>query len=88
MKKGSEGRGAPPGDDDMLPEYDFRGGERGKYAGRAFVNVRKLDADTAAAFPDSASVNRALRGLIEIAQRTAKAPGKARAPRVKRTGTA
>lgn len=85
MKKGSEKRSAPP-DDDLLPEYDFRGGVRGKYAGRIFVNVRKLDPDTAAAFPDSESVNQALRGLIEIARR-AGAPAKARAPRAKRTGT-
>lgn len=84
MKKASDKR-APAVGEDMLPEYDFRGGERGKYAGRVFVNMRKLDPDTAAAFPDSASVNRALRELIEVARRAA--PAKPRASRVKRTGT-
>lgn len=53
--------------DDMLPEYDFRGGIRGKYfqrytGGRAVV---VLDADVAAAFKDSDAVNAALRALMK-----------------------
>lgn len=61
--------GAPPGevaqDDDMLPEYDFSGGVRGKYAERysRAANVVVLDPDVAERFPDSESVNRALRAL-------------------------
>ncbi|MDL1912709.1 hypothetical protein FBQ81_18780 [Chloroflexi bacterium CFX6] len=79
-----------PPDDDMLPEYDFKGkkGMRGKYyAGQDqthevhiyhadgtvtkqhFSSVQKvilLDADVAAHFPDSESVNHTLRTLIAL----------------------
>ena len=57
--------------DEMLPEYDFRGGVRGKYAARYAegTNIVLLDPDVAAAFPDSAAVNTALRALAEIARR-------------------
>ena len=50
----------------MADEYDFKGGVRGKYAGRLpqGSHVVVLEPDVAAAFPDSASVNEALRGLI------------------------
>ena len=56
----------------MRPEYDFSGGVRGKYANRyrKGTNVVLLDPDVAAAFPDSTSVNEALRALLEIARRT------------------
>jgi hypothetical protein len=52
-------------DDEMLPEYDFSGGVRGKYAERyaRASNVVVLDPDVAEAFPDAESVNRALRAL-------------------------
>lgn len=55
----------PSGDDEMLPEYDFSGGIRGKYAERyaRATNVVVLDPDVAEVFPDSESVNRALRAL-------------------------
>jgi hypothetical protein len=58
-------------DDDMRDEYDFSGGERGKYAARFAEgsNVVVLDADVARVFPDSASVNAALRELARIAER-------------------
>ena len=65
--------------DEILPEYDFSGGVRGKYAARYAegTNVVVLDADVAAAFPDAASVNSALRALLEIARRqAAAAPGR------------
>lgn len=75
-------------DNDILPEYDFRGGIRGKHA-RAYrqghtVEVRHADGTTTVQhftlkegavmlepdvreyFPDSESVNQALRGLIEL----------------------
>jgi len=58
----------PTTDDDMLPEYDFRGGVRGKYArdyGRN-RNLRVLDPDLLAVFPDSDSVNEALRELLRV----------------------
>lgn len=51
----------------MKNEYDFCKGERGKYA-RQYAegtNVIFLDADVAKAFPDSESVNKALRWLIQ-----------------------
>ena len=75
-------------DDEMLPEYDFSKGVRGKHH-RAFqqgvqVTVHKadgstevrdfvlpegavvLDPDVRAYFPDSATVNRTLRELIQL----------------------
>ena len=57
--------------DDMRAEYDFRGGVRGKYARRYAqgTNVVVLDPDVAAAFPDAASVNRALRQVAGLPQR-------------------
>jgi hypothetical protein len=56
----------------MRPEYDFSGGVRGKYADRyrKGTNVVLLDPEVAAAFPDSTSVNDALRALLAIAKRT------------------
>lgn len=56
---------------EMQPEYDFSGGVRGKYAARATKgsNLVVLDADVARVFRDSASVNRALRSLIDLARR-------------------
>lgn len=53
----------------MLPEYDFKGGVRGKYAkdyGRN-RNLRILDPDLLKVFPDSDSVNEALHTLVRIA---------------------
>jgi len=57
--------------DEMQPEYDFSAGVRGKYADRyrKGTNVVLLDPDVAAAFPDSTSVNQALRALLAIAKR-------------------
>jgi len=54
---------------DLLPEYDFRGGVRGKYAGRYAegTNIVALDPDVAALFPDAKSLNQALRILGKIA---------------------
>ena len=58
-------------DDDMRDEYDFNGGVRGKYAERFAKgsNVVVLDENVARVFPDSASVNAALRELARIAGR-------------------
>jgi hypothetical protein len=57
-------------DDEMRAEYDFSGGVRGKYyeAYQKSSNVVVLDPDVAAIFPDSASVNEALRLLAKIAK--------------------
>lgn len=55
-------------DPDMMEEYDFTRGVRGKYAERyaSGNNLVALDPDVAEVFPDSASVNRALRALSVI----------------------
>jgi hypothetical protein len=55
---------------EMLEEYDFSGGVRGKYAGRFArgSHVVVLDPDVAKVFSDSESVNRALRALVGIIQ--------------------
>lgn len=60
-----------PEDDDLLPEYDFSSGVRGKYYERyqQGTNVVLLDPDVAEAFKDSESVNRALRFLLDLARR-------------------
>ena len=54
----------------MLPEYDFTDGVRGKYFQKyqEGTNVVLLDPDIAQAFPDSASVNAALRVVLEAAR--------------------
>jgi hypothetical protein len=55
-------------DPDMLDEYDFSNGVRGKYVDRLAKgsNVIVLDPDVAEIFRDSESVNQALRALAEI----------------------
>ncbi len=57
--------------DELRSEYDFTGGVRGKHhaAYQAGTNMVLLDADVAKAFPDSSSVNRALRLLLEVAEK-------------------
>ena len=59
--------------DQMRSEYDISGGERGKYYERFREgnNVVLLEADVAAVFHDSESVNRALRMLIDVARTNA-----------------
>ena len=55
----------------MRAEYDFSGGVRGKYVDkyRRGTNVVLLDPALAEAFPDSKSVNDALRALLAVATR-------------------
>jgi hypothetical protein len=55
----------------LRAEYDFSRGVRGKHHAsyKAGTNVVVLDADVAEAFPDSSSVNRALRLLLDIAKK-------------------
>jgi hypothetical protein len=56
-------------EDEMRPEYDLRGGVRGKYYQEYMegTNVVLLEPDVAAVFRDSESVNQALRVLIKAA---------------------
>ena len=63
----------PEDDEDVLPEYDFTSGVRGKHheAYKAGTNVVFLDPDVARVFTDSASVNRALRLLLNLAKESA-----------------
>lgn len=68
MKKGSSKT------DELRSEYkrsDFGKLERGKYYERvrASSNVVVLDADVAKVSPNSASVNKALHSLVEVAQK-------------------
>jgi hypothetical protein len=63
----------------MREEYDFSKGVRGKYAARYAQgsNIVVLDPDIAEVFPDSESVNKALRAIAEIArERAVKAESK------------
>jgi hypothetical protein len=55
----------------MRAEYDFSNGVRGKYVDRyrRGTDVVLLDPELVEAFPDSKSVNDALRALVEIAAR-------------------
>ena len=70
MKKVAKKKPAP----DMLDEYDFSKGVRGKYAKRYAegTNVVVLAPDVAAFFPDAEAVNAALRALVGVARKTVK----------------
>jgi hypothetical protein len=59
---------------EVLAEYNFSKGVRGKYAQRyvAGSNVVVLSPDVAKVFPDSESVNEALRVLVKVARQNAK----------------
>lgn len=64
---------------ELLPEYDFSAGIRGKYVGRVAKgsNVVVLDPDVQKMFPDSAAVNAALRALgkaVEVSRRPSVRP--------------
>ncbi len=66
--------------DEMRPEYDFSSAKavRGKHfrAYQAGTNVVLLEPDLASAFPDSASVNQALRLLVRLSKSKAISPGR------------
>ncbi len=66
MKKPSKRRAS-----EMRTEYDFSAGVRGNYVARyrRGTNVVLLDPELLDAFPDSKSVNDALRALVAIATR-------------------
>lgn len=88
MKNASSKVQDPKTRDDMLPEYDFKGGVRGKhhqaYRAGHTVTIHKangtsevqyftleegtvlLEPDVREYFPDSETVNRALRSLIAL----------------------
>lgn len=62
----------------MRKEYDFSRGVRGKYYKRFMEgsNVAVIDAELAKIFPDSKSVNQALRSLVAISRKSTQATGK------------
>ena len=69
-----------PEDPDIMLEYDFSGAPRGKYSKRyAASNIVYLDPDVAKLFPDSESVNRALRALGQIISEQSRSKPKRRA---------
>ncbi len=55
-------------EDEMLEEYDFSAGVRGKYTRRLQEgsNLMVIDPDVARVFPDHDSVNNALRHLAAV----------------------
>lgn len=56
-------------DDEMLEEYDFSNGVRGKYVDLvAAAGLIRLEPDVARVFRTSESVNETLRGLLPIIQ--------------------
>lgn len=61
-------------DQDMLEEYDFSKGIRGKYAERynRGTNVIVIDPDVAEYFSDSKAINDALRSIIPIIKQNEK----------------
>jgi hypothetical protein len=71
--------------DDLRPEYDLsrlKRGVRGKYVRRATAgaNLVLIEPELTGVFPDSESVNRALRLLVDAAQAAA-------SPKARRAGT-
>lgn len=77
--------------DDLRPEYDLarlKGGVRGKYYQQATAgtNLVLLEPDVARVFPDSTSVNRALRLLHEVATSSSTRSRKSASGRRKATG--
>jgi hypothetical protein len=79
-------RPAPIDADDVLPEYDFSGGQRNKYAAefeRGSVMI-VLEPDVAAAFPSAEEVNALLRAVAS-AMRKSRASKRARRASTKRS---
>lgn len=74
----------------MRPEYDFSSGVRGKHyeAYKAGTNVVFLDSDLVEAFPDSASVNQALRLLVKLSRSKALSRSRPNTPSLRPTSRA
>jgi len=76
MKKASQAS-----TEELRPEYtrsDFGQLVRGKYAARVAegTNVVVLEPEVAEVFPNDEAVNKALRGLIDLAKATARRTGR------------
>ena len=77
--------------DDLLPEYDFdfSKAKRGLYAQRLKTegsNLVLVEPELAKSFPDSASVNAALRSVVEFAKLSAGLTKRPSRSTAKRTG--
>ena len=72
MKENSMNKELEEPETEMLPEYDFSGGVRGKYAARYAQsnNIIMLEPDVADVFPTSEEVNEALRLLMKLARKS------------------
>jgi hypothetical protein len=75
-------------DRDLLPEYDFTGGVRGKYVSRLAKgsNIAVLDKDVQKLFPNSVAVNAALRALgkaVDVVQVSSGLTRRSTRPRVR-----
>lgn len=70
MKK----KGSKSADPDLRAEYDFRRGQRGKYARRYAQgsNVVLLEPDVAKVFPSAEAVNSSLRALAVLIRQQSK----------------
>ena len=70
MKKAAKAKRDP----DMLAEYSFSQGVRGKYVQRYHegTNIVVFSPDVTEYCPDSEAVNAALRALVEIARKSTK----------------
>jgi hypothetical protein len=70
--------------EESLSRYDFSRATRGRYAGQLRVGtpMRRLDDDLAELFPNSASVNVALRAIVALG--AALPPNAAKRPRKQR----
>ena len=75
--KPSRARRPPEG---SVERYDWSKAKRGRFASIQFTNVRLIDPDLEASFPDDESMNRALRAALALAQAV---PKKAKAKRRK-----
>jgi hypothetical protein len=77
-------------DDELRPEYqfDYSKAVRGKYYRRLLkegANVVVLEPDVARVFQDSATVNEALRSLLEVTQTTRRLTARSKQRAQKRT---
>jgi hypothetical protein len=68
-----------------VPDIDFAGGVRGKYAARyaESTNIVVLAPDIAEVFPNSEAVNEALRTLVRLSGRTVRVRAE-RTPKARR----
>ncbi len=78
MKGRTTDKAPEPAIHEIRAEYDFRGGIRGKHAAQiaAGANIVVIDPDVAKVFPDSESVNEALRALLPIISRRRRSPAR------------